>query len=64
MDATSPIPPLKTGQLPQILARLSDVSGKAGWTEVKGNTGILELGVIWKTYYIAWGKSLSPDWSS
>jgi len=50
MDVMSPIPPLKTGQLPQILARLSDVSGKAGWTEVKGNTGILEWGVIWNTH--------------
>ena len=44
MNAMSPIPPLKTVQLPQILARLSDESEKAGWTEVKGNTGILELG--------------------
>ena len=64
MDVMSPIPPLKTGQLPQILVRLSDESEKAGWTEVKVNTGIWELGVIWKTYYIAWVKSLSPDWSS
>jgi len=41
MNAMSPIPPLKTGQLPQILVRLSDESEKAGWTEVKALSSLM-----------------------